>query len=103
MQHNTAFLEIKALLTLTLLKSGTSVRDIQTAVNVASTARMMVAEESIELDGPQSPATQNIAANITPMDGRRANASKPNAPRKSPPISGLNADIKALLSLLLLQ
>jgi hypothetical protein len=95
--HDTASFEIKALLTLALLKSGTSAKDIQTAVNVASAARLMIIEEFAELAREEA----GLDSNITSLHDVRHNAT---AGHKSEPQSeGLNPDIKALLSLLLLQ
>ena len=57
--HNSAMnVDVKALLTLLLLKQGTSARDIQTAVNLTAAARLMVAEEYADMtqedDAPEA-------------------------------------------------
>lgn len=96
--------DIKALLTLLLLKSGTSSKDIQTAVNMAAAARLMAAEESAEPE--QSAETQEInASNVTKIRPIRNGEAEP-APHSrtfEPHADAMNPDIKALLTLLLLQ
>jgi len=95
--HDTASFEIKALLTLALLKSGTSAKDIQTAVNVASAARLMIIEEFAELAREENA----VDSNITSLHEARHGATAGRKPE--PQVEGINPDIKALLSLLLLQ
>ena len=100
--HATALTEIKALLTLALLKSGTSPKDIQTAIDLAATTRLMADEES----AASEPEDRNGAdGNVTKIgDLRPGNAATaPGERQREQPISGLNGDVKALLSLLLLQ
>jgi hypothetical protein len=96
--HNSAMnFDIKALLTLLLLKQGTSSKDIQTAVNLTAAARLMVAEEYAGQD--EAPPE---AGNITRIRSARhpeADASRPFEPH----VDAMNSDIKALLMLLLLQ
>jgi hypothetical protein len=100
--HDTALTEIKALLTLALLKSGTSSRDIQNAIDVAATTRLMAGEEYAALDRDDSDIADRNVTNI--RDLRNGNAAPaPRARKRQEPISGLNGDVKALLSLLLLQ
>jgi hypothetical protein len=84
--------DIKALLTLLLLKQGTSSKDIQTAVKLTAAARLMVAEEYA--DRNEAPATSNI----TNIRAARV-ADRPFEPHADT----MNSDIKALLMLLLLQ
>ena len=98
--HDTASFEIKALLTLALLKSGTSAKDIQTAVNVASTARLMIIEEYAELARRDEGDSES---NVTSIHEARHPASRRHEPQQAPQVEGLNSDIKALLSLLLIQ
>ena len=50
--------DIKALLTLLLLKQGTSPKDIQTAVNLTAATRLMVAEEYAGRD--EAPEASNV-------------------------------------------
>jgi hypothetical protein len=100
--HDTALTEIKALLTLALLKSGTSAKDIQTAIDVAAMTRLMAGEERAEPIPDDSNGADGNVTNI--RDLRPGNAAPaPHEPKRSQPISGLNGDVKALLSLLLLQ
>jgi hypothetical protein len=100
--HDTALTEIKALLSLALLKSGTSAKDIQTAIDVAATTRLMAGEEGAELAYDDSSGADGSVSNI--RDLRHGNAAAVVRDRKrEQPISALNGDVKALLSLLLLQ
>ena len=99
MQDSASF-EIKALLTLTLLKSGTSAKDIQTAVNVAAAARLMVVEEYSEfVRGEESGLDANVTSIYEARNGAAAQGNRSRAPQ----MEDMNSDIKALLSLLLLQ
>ena len=100
--HDTALTEIKALLTLALLKSGTSGRDIQNAIDVAATTRLIAGEECAALDHDDRGLADGNVTNI--RDLRQGDAVAASRERKrQPPVSGLNGDVKALLSLLLLQ
>ncbi|MEA3161066.1 MAG: hypothetical protein QOD95_2614 [Gammaproteobacteria bacterium] len=98
--HNAAMsFDIKALLTLLLLKQGTSSKDIQTAVNLTAAARLMVAEEYAE----SAPSEDLEAGNVTNIRlGRRADTVAGARPFE-PHADAMNSDIKALLMLLLLQ
>jgi hypothetical protein len=99
MMHST-LIEIKALLTLALLKSGTNAKDIKTAVEVASAARLMAAEEYDRTPSIEPIRTGRKVTNI------RAGAHDEEADyahQNQEYTEGLNSDIKALLSLLLLQ
>jgi hypothetical protein len=100
--HDTALTEIKALLTLALLKSGTSSRDIQNAIDVAATTRLMAGEECAALDHDDSGVADRNVTNIRDLRNGDA-AAAPRERKRQQPISGLNGDVKALLSLLLLQ
>jgi hypothetical protein len=90
-------LDIKALLTLLLLKSGTSSKEIQTAVNVAAAARLMAAEEYA--------AAVQLGATAERGDGKisRIYVAPNGDTRFDPQVDGVNSDIKAMLTLLLLQ
>ena len=96
MCNSAMIFDIKALLTLLLLKQGTSAKDIQTAVNLTAAARLMVAEEYADESETQD------SGNVTPLRSPRhgethaARAFEPHA-------DAMNSDIKALLMLLLLQ
>jgi hypothetical protein len=99
MQTATAMnVDIKALLTLLLLKSGTSSREIQTVLMVAATSRVIVAEETAVPQRPANPLeglASNVAA-IRPAVRLDATDFDPNA-------VSMHSDIKALLTLVLLQ
>jgi hypothetical protein len=100
--HDTALTEIKALLTLALLKSGTCARDIQNAIDVAATTRLIAGEECAAPHHDDGSIADGRITNIRDLrHGDTAAASRERKRRQ--PISGLNGDVKALLSLLLLQ
>ena len=100
--HDTALTEIKALLSLALLKSGTSAKDIQTAIDVAATTRLMAGEEGARFAHDDRNGADGNVTNV--RDLRHCNVAATVRDRKrEQPISGLNGDVKALLSLLLLQ
>lgn len=94
--------EIKALLTLALLKSGTSAKDIQIAVNVASAARLMAAQEYEKLSRAEPVRSESSVTNIREVR-HDEEAAYPNKHTQELQTESLNSDIKALLSLLLLQ
>lgn len=100
--HDTALTEIKALLSLALLKSGTSAKDIQTAIDVAATTRLMAGEEGAEFAHDDRNGSDSNVTNVRDLRHRHAAATVRDRKREQP-ISGLNGDVKALLSLLLLQ
>jgi hypothetical protein len=96
--------DIKALLTLLLLKTGTSSKEIQTAVNLAAAARLMATEESAEPSRTDNVAQLDAAraAKLRP-DPRNPSSNSPNMIEADQDLEPMNSDIKALLSLLLLQ
>jgi hypothetical protein len=99
--HNAAMsFDIKALLTLLLLKQGTSSKDIQTAVNLTAAARLMVAEQYAET----APSEDLEAGNVTSIrPARRSGADTVSGARPfEPHADAMNSDIKALLMMLLL-
>lgn len=98
MQNAAMNFDIKALLTLLLLKQGTSPKDIQIAVNLTAAARLMVAEEYADL-APSEDVPD--AGNVTKI--RPARRSEADAQPFEPHADAMNSDIKALLMLLLLQ
>src|SRR5689334_15254560 len=102
MQNATAMnADIKALLTLLLLKTGTTPKEIQTVLMVASTSRVMIAEEYAATH-PEH-ALEIATRNVSPV----RTAARPNVPANfaefDPEADGIYSDIKALLSLVLLQ
>src|ERR1700761_6847734 len=101
MNNSAMNFDIKALLTLLLLKSGTSSRDIQTAVNLTAAARLMVAEEYSDIM-PTDDVVQE-GGNVTKIRTARAADAEATARHYDPQADAMNSDIKALLMLLLLQ
>jgi hypothetical protein len=100
--HDTALTEIKALLSLALLKSGTSASAIQTAIDIAATTRLMAGEECAEFTHDERNGADGLVTNV--RDLRHGDAAAAVRDRKrEQPLSTLNGDVKALLSLLLLQ
>jgi hypothetical protein len=102
MNNSAMNFDIKALLTLLLLKSGTSSRDIQTAVNLTAAARLMVAEEYAEAAAPSDEAAPE-GGNVTKIRTARSIEAEAEARQYDPQADAMNSDIKALLMLLLLQ
>ena len=101
MNNSAMNFDIKALLTLLLLKSGTSSRDIQTAVNLTAAARLMVAEEYAETATADEAAVEG--GNVTKIRTARSTEADTEARQYDPQADAMNSDIKALLMLLLLQ
>jgi hypothetical protein len=99
--NESSLIEMKALLTLALLKSGTSAKDIQTAVNVAAAARLMAAEEFGKLSRNEPIRSQSKVTNVRGLR-QHEEVTYQNTPDQEQ-LETLNSDIKALLSLLLLQ
>lgn len=97
--HDTALTEIKALLSLALLKSGTSASAIQTAIDVAATTRLMAGEECAEFTHDDRNGADGNVRDLRHGDAAAAVRDR----KREQPISTLNGDVKALLSLLLLQ
>jgi hypothetical protein len=91
--------DIKALLTLLLLKQGTTSRDIQAAVNLTATARLMVAKEYADIAQHHEAAEAGNVARIRSSRQSDVDAVRPFEPH----LDTLNSEIKALLMLLLLQ
>jgi len=95
--------DIKALLTLLLLKTGTSSPEIHNALQLAAASRVMMAEENA---GPtRSPLTDtpvNNVAKLRPISGV-PDAVAASARKMKLNADAMNSDIKALLTLLLLK
>jgi len=102
MQNPTAMnADIKALLTVLLLKTGTTPKEIQTVLMVASTSRVMIAAEyaASRTENPVETTTGNVSS-----IGRAASSDVPANPAEfDPETDGVYSDIKALLSMVLLQ
>src|ERR1700712_1124887 len=90
--------DTKALLTLLLLKSGTTSREIQTVLMVAATSRVIVAEENAVLQRPVN-ALEGAASNVAQIRP----AVRQDAGEFDPHAESMHSDIKALLTLVLLQ
>jgi hypothetical protein len=89
--------DIKALLTLWLLRMGTSPEAIQMTLQLAAASRIMVAEEQTAPD-ERAPPASNVAKLRLLTD---ANAAAANEERLN--TDAMNSDVKALLSLALLK
>jgi ribosomal protein L7/L12 len=90
--------DIKALLTLWLLKTGTNAQEIHTALQVAAASRVMVAEENAGPSREEAAPTPNNVAKFRPASEALAVAR-----RQSQQADAMNSDIKALLTLSLLK
>lgn len=86
--------DVKALLTLWLLKMGTKTQEIQTVLQLAAASRVMVAEE-LSLASMEEP--QPAAGNVATLRC----ASEPKAAVVQ--TSTMHSDIKALLTLALIK
>jgi hypothetical protein len=100
--HDTTLIEIKALLTLALLKAGKSVKEIQSAIDIAATTRLMAGEEGAEAGHDERSAADGHSTNVRDLHHGNAAAAVRDRKRQQT-TSALNGDIKAMLSLLLLQ
>jgi hypothetical protein len=88
--------DVKALLTLWLLKTGTKTQEIQTVLQLAAASRVMVAEE-LCLGSIEEERQHSTAMNVAKLRC----ASEPNAAVVQ--ISTMHSDIKALLTLALIK
>jgi hypothetical protein len=103
--HNAANMnsDVKALLTLLLLKTGTSSQEIHNSLQLAAASRVMMAEESATSARGQAPdATTNNVAKLRPIGGA-SDTLTAAARRMKQTADAMNSDIKALLTLLLLK
>src|SRR4051812_32268732 len=92
--------DVKALLTLWLLKAGTSPETIQMTLQLAAASRIMVAEEHAA--PPPNDRREPRPANVAKLrPATDANAAATNRARLN--VGAMNSDIKALLSLALLK
>lgn len=94
--------DIKALLALLLLKSGTNAKDIQTALQLAAASRVMVAEENAEAIEDDD-LDEDFASNISDLRTTVRDQADHTRGRRAPSQDVMNSDIKALLTLLLLR
>ena len=86
--------DVKALLTLWLLKMGTSTQEIQTVLQLAAASRVMVAEELSLLSFEETRPTARNVANLRSASGQNAAVTQTLA---------MHSDIKALLTLALIN
>jgi hypothetical protein len=95
--------DVKALLTLLLLKTGTNSPEIHNALQLAAASRVMMAEEYA---GPSRSAvadtTPHNVAKLRPTAGM-SDAAAASARKMKQNSEAMNSDIKALLTLLLLK
>ena len=90
--------DVKALLTLWLLRMGTSPEAIQMTLQLAAASRIMMAEEQAASPDERAPPASNVAKLRLLAD---ANAAAANEERLN--TDAINSDVKALLSLALLK
>ncbi|MDB5655128.1 MAG: hypothetical protein JWQ94_2741 [Tardiphaga sp.] len=103
--HNAATMnsDVKALLTLLLLKTGTSSQEIHNSLQLAAASRVMMAEEFASPVRAQAcDATTNNVAKLRPIGGN-PDILTAAARRLKQTADAMNSDIKALLTLLLLK
>jgi hypothetical protein len=91
--------DIKALLTLWLLKTGTNAQEIHTALQVAAASRVMVAEENGDSSRNEDAAI--VPHNVSKL--RPASDVLAAARKQQQQADAMNSDIKALLTLSLLK
>ena len=102
--HNAATMnsDVKALLTLLLLKTGTSSLEIHNSLQLAAASRVMMAEEFATPTRATPDVATNNVAKLRPIGGASDNVSAA-AKRIKQGADSMNSDIKALLTLLLLK
>lgn len=92
--------DIKALLTLLALKTGTSSAEIHNSLQLAAASRLMMAEETaVPARATNVEATASNVAKLRPATPETA----PAARRMKQSADAMNSDIKALLTLLLFK
>jgi len=95
--------DIKALLTLLLLKTGTSSPEIHNALQLAAASRVMMAEENAgPMRSPLADTAANNVAKLRPIAGVSDTVAA-SARKMKLNADAMNSDIKALLTLLLLK
>lgn len=104
--QNTAAMnsDVKALLTLLLLKTGTGSPEIHNALQLAAASRIMMAEE--HSNPIRTQGAENSASNVAKLrPGTQAGVPETSASvrRMKQMADTMNSDIKALLTLLLLK
>jgi hypothetical protein len=104
--QNTAAMnsDVKALLTLLLLKTGTSSPEIHNALQLAAASRVMMAEEHASPSRTQgADATGGNVAKLRPTAPGSVPETSASVRRMKQSADAMNSDIKALLTLLLLK
>jgi hypothetical protein len=104
--QNTAAMnsDVKALLTLLLLKTGTSSPEIHNALQLAAASRIMMAEEHANpARGQNVEASGSNVAKLRPAGNGSVPETSASVRRMKQSADAMNSDIKALLTLLLLR
>jgi hypothetical protein len=104
--QNTAAMnsDVKALLTLLLLKTGTSSPEIHNALQLAAASRVMMAEEyanPMRMQGIE--ASGSNVAKLRPATAVNVPETSAAVRRMKQSADAMNSDVKALLTLLLLK
>lgn len=102
--QNTAAMnsDIKALLTLLALKTGTTSPEIHHALQLAAASRVMMAEEHANPPRNQADATTSNVAKLRPNTNNVPETSA-SVRRMRQNAEAMNSDIKALITLMLLK
>lgn len=96
--------DVKALLTLLLLKTGTSSSEIHNALQLAAASRVMMAEEHanpMRMQGAE--ASGSNVAKLRPVAALNVPETSAAVRRMKQSAEAMNSDVKALLTLLLLK
>lgn len=104
--QNTASMnsDVKALLTLLLLKTGTGSPEIHNALQLAAASRVMMAEEHASPSRTQNmEASGSNVAKLRPANAGNVPETSASVRRMKQSADAMNSDIKALLTLLLLK
>jgi hypothetical protein len=102
--QNTAAMnsDVKALLTLLALKTGTSSPEIHHALQLAAASRVMMAEEHANPSRSQADTTASNVAKLRPNTNNVPETSA-SVRRMKQSADAMNSDIKALITLMLLK
>ncbi|OYU89135.1 MAG: hypothetical protein CFE29_16580 [Bradyrhizobiaceae bacterium PARB1] len=102
--QNTAAMtsDVKALLTLLALKTGTSSPEIHHALQLAAASRVMMAEEHANPSRNQADTTASNVAKLRPNTNNVPETSA-SVRRMKQSAEAMNSDIKALITLMLLK
>jgi hypothetical protein len=96
--------DVKALLTLLLLKTGTSSPEIHNALQLAAASRVMMAEEHANPTRMQATeASSSNVAKLRPVAAVNVPETSAAVRRMKQSAEAMNSDVKALLTLLLLK